>query len=485
MRSPGAEASRAVPARPRPDTPEGVEAAMRTVDLVYSELAMAHDFAQFYGPDFRFCAERGTWYWFDDPVGTWRRDDQLRAMSKVQEVCEEHAKRAVLDASLGSDASASRMARQIASARTIRGVEQIARAMPAVALSASNFDRDPWVLNTPSGLWDLRLGVRRDTVREDFCTRCTGVAPDQVGQDCPTFLRFLDDVTCGDAELVEYLNVLCGMLITGDTGAHLLPFFFGAGGNGKSTLLDLLLRIMGDYAAKIPSSVLMSDRHGNRHPTEIAQLMGIRLAVASEVDQGSFWDEAKLKELTGDEILTARFMRGDFFTFKRTHRFVVAGNYRPQVKAVDPAIRRRLRLVPFRADFTGREDRTLADRLWQEAPAILSWVINGAQAWADERRLPACRAVDDETERYFESQSTVDNWIALELDTTDPAARAKSGELYRSYREWKQGRGEYPQSQTTWGQVMQRRFDRVNSNGVWYVGVQLARHDRGAEELPL
>lgn len=293
-------------------------------------------------------------------------------------------------------------------------------------------------------------------------------------------------MTCGDGELVDWLQVFFGMMLTGDTSMHVLPMFIGSGRNGKSTLADLVLRIMGDYAAKIPSSVLMTDRHGNRHPTEIAQLMGIRLALASEVDQGSFWDEAKLKELTGDETLTARFMRGDFFSFRRTHRFLVLGNYRPQVKAVDPAIRGRLRLVPFRADFSGREDRTLPERLWGEAPAILAWMVNGAQAWADEQRLPPCRAIEDETGEYFESQSTVDNWIDLELDLSDRAARTQSGVLYRAYREWKEGRGEYPVSQTTWGQTMQRRFKTVRSNGVRYVGVTLREQlGRGDGGLPL
>jgi putative DNA primase/helicase len=459
----------AVPASD-PDGVLAAKAAYEGVDLAYSEIAIAKEFAFFYGPDYRYCAERGSWYWWDD--GTWRRDDQLRTMGKVQDVCEGQAREARLDRAVGNDAKAAGLARQLASSRTVRGVELLARAIPMVAMSASQLDRDPWVLNTPGGLINLRLGVIRDTVREDFCTRCTAVAPDPE-RECPTFMQFLDDVTCGDRELVDWLQVFLGMLLTGDVSLHVLPMFIGSGRNGKSTLADLVLRIMGDYAAKIPSSVLMTDRSGNRHPTEIAQLMGVRLAVASEVDQGSFWDEAKLKELTGDETLAARFMHRDYFTFQRTHRFLVLGNYRPQVKSVDPAIRGRLRLVPFRADFSGREDRTLPDRLWAEAGAILTWMVNGAQAWCDEQRLPPCKAIDAELADYFDSQSTVDNWIDLELDQADPAARTQSGALYRAYRAWKESRGEFPLSQTTWGQTLARRFRKVTSNGVWYVGVTL------------
>lgn len=465
------------------DDSAGTQRALDALDLAYSELAIARDFADYYGPSYRFCAERGSWYWWEEETGTWRRDDQLRAMARVQEVCEEHARNARRDPELGGDAKCAMIARQLASSRTVRGVESLARALERVSLPAALFDRDPWALNTPGGLVDLRLGSVRPAVREDYCTRCTAVALDGVG-DHPTFDRFLEEVTCGDAELVDWLQVFFGMMLTGDTSLHVLPMFIGSGRNGKSTLADLVLRIMGDYAAKIPSSVLMTDRHGNRHPTEIAQLMGIRMAVASEVDQGSFWDEAKLKELTGDDTLTARFMRGDFFSFRRTHRFLVLGNYRPQVKAVDPAIRGRLRLVPFRADFSGREDRTLPERLWSEAPAILTWMVNGAQAWADRQRLPSCKSIEVETGEYFESQSTVDNWIELELDQSDPQARTQSGALYRAYRAWKESRGEYPLSQTTWGQTMARRFRKVVSNGVWYVGVSLRAQDLGDGGLP-
>jgi putative DNA primase/helicase len=461
----------------------GARRALDALELAYSDHTIAKDFADYYGHDYRFCAERDSWMWWDEFV--WRRDDQLRAMARVQEVCLEHARQARRDSSVGSEQKQAGLARQLASYKTFKAVELSARAMERVSLSASLFDRDPWVLNTPGGLVNLRLGVVRDAVREDYCTRSTAVALDEHGEH-PAFDQFLDDVTCGDPELVDWLQVFLGMMLTGDTSMHVLPMFIGSGRNGKSTLADLVLRIMGDYAAKIPSSVLMTDRHGNRHPTEIAQLMGIRLALASEVDQGSFWDEAKLKELTGDETLTARFMRGDFFSFRRTHRFLVLGNYRPQVKAVDPAIRGRLRLVPFRADFSGREDRTLPDRLWREAGAILRWMVNGAQAWAEDQRLPACSAIERETGDYFESQSTVDNWIDLELDQSDPAARTQSGVLYRAYREWKESRGEYPLSQTTWSQTMARRFKRVHSNGVRYVGVTLREQlGRDDGELPL
>jgi putative DNA primase/helicase len=464
---------------------DGPTDSERGCGLAYTELWLAQHLADFYGEDTKFCAERGSWFVWDNDAGLWRRDEQsLQTLRRIQTVCKASALFVRNDPRFGSEAAALRMARQIETARTVKGIEYLARSQPEVALAASSLDQDLWVLNTPGGLIDLRTGRVRSARREDYCTRTAAVALDEWG-DCPEFFLFLEAITCGDEELQDWLQVFFGMLLTGDTSLHVLTMFIGSGRNGKSTLADLVLRIMGGYASKIASSVLMTDRHGNRHQTEIAQLMGLRAAFASEVNQGDRWDEAKIKELTGDEFLNARFMYRDNFVFRRTHRFLVLGNYRPQVTAIDPAIRGRLRLVPFRADFTGREDRELPERLWAEAGAILAWMVEGARLWCESRRLPPCKVIEDETGDYFESQSTVENWIELELELQGDA-RSKSGELYRAYRAWKEARGEFPLSLTVWGQTMAKRFKKRVSDGVWYLGVQLRHQQAGSDEgLPL
>lgn len=450
----------------------GGEHAAPARDLPFTEIWITEHFARFFGEEHKHCKDRG-WYYWDNDDGIWVSDAaSLRTLRRIQDVCTAASVFARNDPNATSEAAAIRLARQIETAKTVKGVEFLARARPEVAVEAADFDADIWALNTPGGLVDLRTGRIRSAKREDYCTRTTAVAIDQWG-DCPEFLAFLDAITCGDRELQDWLQTYLGLLLTGDISMHVLVMLIGAGGNGKSTLLDLVLRILNTYAVKIASSVLMSDRHGPKHLTEIAQLMGARVAVASEVNQGEYLDEARVKELTGDEYLNARFMYRDNFQFRRTHRLVVQGNHRPQIRAIDPALRRRIRFVPFRADFTGKEDRELPGRLWDEAGAILAWMVQGAQAWFEERRLPACKAIDDETAEYFQAQSTVDNWIDLELDQSKPEVRTKAGDLYRAYRAWKEERGEYPQSQTTWGAAMSRRFQKVVSNGVLYVGVCL------------
>ena len=204
----------------------------------------------------------------------------------------------------------------------------------------------------------------------------TGVSPDHNADDT-TWRRFLADITLGDYDLECYLQRLVGYALTGDVRDHVLVFFHGGGANGKSTLVDLLLHILGGYAKQIPAETLM-EAHGDRHPTDIANLLGVRLAVSSEVEEGGRSAEARVKTLTGDAVLTGRFMRGDFFEFQRTHKLVVAGNHRPAIRVVDDAIRRRIHLVPFLARFIGpKADAAMPERLRAEAPAVLAWAIRG------------------------------------------------------------------------------------------------------------
>ena len=151
-------------------------------------------------------------------------------------------------------------------------------------------------------------------------------------------------------------------MLSGAREEHWLVYWFGTGRNGKNLLADLVFYILGEYAHKLPASALMSKKHDS-HPSELTGLRGVRLALSSEIEEGSFWNEARLKELTGDEFITARYMRQDAFTFTKSHKHLILGNHRPQIKTVDEAIKSRVLLVPFDVSFAGREDRDLPHKI--------------------------------------------------------------------------------------------------------------------------
>jgi putative DNA primase/helicase len=235
---------------------------------------------------------------------------------------------------------------------------------------------------------------------------------------------------------------------------------------------------MGDYALKVPSSVLMMQR-GERHPTEVAQLCGVRLAVANEVSEGEHWDEARVKELTGDMKLTARFMRQDFFQFDATHKFLIAANHRPQVRTMDHAMRRRLLLVPFHARFEGeRRDPHMADKLQAEAQAILAWLIRGAVDWHESGLMVPTR-VRAASDDYADAMDSLGLWIAECCDRSDPQRREGGKLLYDSYKAWKEARGEHAVSMTRWAEQMQSRgIQKVRDNGAKYCGITLTPDER-------
>lgn len=356
------------------------------------------------------------------------------------------------------------------------GVEKIVRADRAFATHGKEFDGDNYLLNTPDGTLDLRTNTVHSHDPEDMITKCTAVAPHTKGGE--RFQNFIREVTGNDEELAHFLKVSLGACLSGALESHWMLFWIGTGRNGKNTLGDLVAYVMGDYSKKIPSATLMAKAHES-HPTDIASLQGVRLATSSEVAGGARWNEARINELTGDETLTARFMRGDFFTFPRTHKHLIYGNHRPQLSSSTPALKSRIKIVPFSQSFEGRADPTLPETLRQEAGYVLQWLIDGHAEWLDNgRSLPLCAAVEAESDDYFDAQGTVDSWIHERTSQVTDDGRSgrgwpKSSELYADYRKWKEARGEGAVSQTRWGEEVSAQFKKVKAGGVRYVGVAL------------
>jgi len=237
---------------------------------------------------------------------------------------------------------------------------------------------------------------------------------------------------------------------------------------------------MGSYAKKIPSSVLLS-KYGSEHPTSIANLRGCRLAISSELPDGSFFDEAKIKELTGDAFLSARYMRGDYFEFPRTHKHLVYGNHRPQLRTVDEGIKSRMRMVPFNASFKDVGDPEIPKKLKKESGFVLQWLIEGHLKWRENGFIvPPCAAVEGYTTDYFSSQSTPEMWLEERCVVIGDDGRVSSqwpaaSWLYEDYAVWKKARGESPISHTRFSDFLKTKFETIRSNGTRYKGIQLGR----------
>ncbi|MBW8846764.1 MAG: bifunctional DNA primase/polymerase [Burkholderiales bacterium] len=424
----------------------------------HSDDQLALAFAGKVHPGLRYTPGMG---WLAHGEHHWRRDDNLHRMTLARALCRDAAKQA----------ERPNERKALASARTINAVVSLAQSDQRLLVPADAWDADAFALNTPAGLVNLRTGTIRPRLG-DLVARVTRVSPDFAAAH-PTWSGFLDSVCGGDAELVGFLQRMAGYLLTGDRREQKLFFIWGKGSNGKSTFGELLLWILGGYGLKLSSSVLMQSPH-DRHPTELAQLQGARAAVSSELEEGQFFNESRVKELTGDDTLSARFMRGDFFEFAMTHKHLVIGNHKPRLKGGDPAMARRLVLVPFRAAFNGSAaDPEMPAKLRAEAPAILAWMVRGAVDWAAGGLgiPPVVRAASEE---YMADHNDVEQWLGDSCDMAH-AEKEKASTLYDSFARWKLARGERAPSAVTWAERMAliSGLQRVRSNGSWWVGVRL------------
>lgn len=395
------------------------EAEQLSVSWRETEAGMAEAFVEANGARLRYCDQWGRWLEFDG--GRWREDRTIAVFDAVREHLRHEAQRNVkrTDAQL----------RALGDASTVAAVERLAKAYRAVAAVPDQFDADPWLLNTPDGIIDLRTRAMRETLPNDYQTKITACSP---GGRCPGWLTFLDEVTNSDRELITFLQRLTGYCLTGSTREHALFFAWGTGANGKSTFINVVRGILGDYATAAPAEVFMAT-HNDRHPTEIATLRGARLVVAQEIDEGRRWNEARIKSLTGGDPVVARFMRRDPFEFTPVFKLFIAGNHKPALSAVDEAMRRRLHLIPFTVTVPPeRRDPDLPDRLREEWPAILAWALAGAAAYlCDGLAPPEC--VKAATTAYFMDQNVMAAWLEEHCETRDNAWE-KPTLLFNSWR---------------------------------------------------
>jgi putative DNA primase/helicase len=400
----------------------------------------------------------------------WERDEQLSHFNLARQIARAKA----------AEEESLKLQRAICSARAISAMLTIAKSDPVISLPAERWDAEPFVLNTPGGAIDLKSGKQLPPSDEDFHTMSSGVAPD-FSAKAPLFDRFMLEIALGDAPTVEFLQRMVGSMLTGDRRDQKIFFLQGVGANGKSTFVDLIRRLLASYALKLPASVLMHNPVQN-HPTELAQLRGKRLAISSEVEEGQYWAEARIKELTGDERLTARFMRQDFFEFTMTQKHLVVGNHKPRLRGGDAAIARRFLLVPFAAKFEGdKRDPQMLERLWSEAPAIMAWAVKGAMKWAAEG-LAAPSSVLNASKSYMEENDDIAQWLD-ECCVLLPGARGKATPLYHSYMGFLKARGQHVPAMKTWGDRMSlvEGVSKIKSDGVMiYRGVGLKAFEEPA-----
>jgi putative DNA primase/helicase len=402
-------------------------------------------FVRAHGNKLRYDHSIRRWYVWDRT--RWRREETKLAFRWAHEKAR----------ALATTANSPKTAVVAGRAAFADGVEKLAQAHRTLAVTHDHWDRDAWLLGTPGGTVDLRTGVMRPASRGDFITKQVAVAPASTA-DCPQWLKFLRQAARGDKKLIAFLRRYLGSCLTGDTSEHALIFLWGPGGNGKGVLMNTVFDIIGDYSVNAAMDTFTATR-GDRHTTDLAMMAGARLVISTEMEEGKEWAEAKVKALTGGDPITARFMHRDNFTFVPRFKLVISGNHKPNLRNVDPAIRRRLHMVPF-LNKPKRVDKKLAVKLKQEAPQILRWMIDGCLEWQQIGLKPP-PVVMAATEEYFDDQDLMRQWI-VECCEVRKEHSDTSENLYRSWSAHCTSNGERPGSTKSFSSALANQgFTRV------------------------
>nr|WP_254438953.1 phage/plasmid primase, P4 family [Ruegeria arenilitoris] len=340
---------------------------------------------------------------------------------------------------------ADRTAKELANKATVNAVRDMVRSNGGMPVTTDQLDTDPWLVGAPSGTIDLRTGIYRISDPADLITKSVAVNPAPPGSHAPVWNSFLRTVMDGDDDLVKFLQRLFGYALTGLVTEHKFAFFYGTGRNGKGTFLNTILDIMSSYARKAPASMFLETKTPE-HVTELAGLVGKRFVFGSEIPKGAFWNEVLVKDITGGDMLSARFMRQDFFDYFPQFLLAIAGNAKPAIRGVDPAIRERMMLVPFTVYIEkANRDPKLPEKLKQEWPMILRWLIDGCLEW-QRIGLSEPEAVTKATEGYMDAEDIVGQFITERcvVDWNDKRCGVRKDEMFTAYNAWRTRQGLKP-----------------------------------------
>jgi putative DNA primase/helicase len=392
-----------------------------------TEDALALEFCRQHSQDLRYVHEWGARGWLRWDGARWDHERTLAVYDLA---------RAMLREFSASD----RLTVKLESAATVSAIVQLARVDRRFARVTEDFDQDAWLLNTPAGTVELQSGELRAHRRTDGLTKVTPVSP--VAGEAPLWRACLHTWTQADAELEAFLQRLTGYWLTGSVREEIITVVWGSGANGKTKFIETIRGCLGaGYAGSVAMETLIVTK-GEQHPTDLADLRGKRLAITTETDEGRALAEAKVKSLSGGDLIRGRRMRENFFEFAPTHKLVIVGNHRPSLRNVDEAMRRRLVLVPFTAVIPPADrDPQLAEKLRAEYPAILQWMIGGCLAWQTRGLDPPVR-VTAATAEYLESADAFGRWLE-ESCVLGPTASATKSEMFQNWKSWAEASGEF------------------------------------------
>lgn len=433
----------------------------------FDDMGNAERFVDLFGESVRYCYTEKKWYYYDgrkwcmDAVGATER----MADRAVQAMNAELKYYAMTDQSEGTEME-KLFQKHIKQSRSNKSKKaMLAEVQHHVPILPSQMDKYKMALNTPGGVINLKSGSVGAHDPELYLTKITAVNLAD-NADCPRWLAFLNDIFGGDRDLIRYIQKAVGYSLTGSTAEQCAFFLYGTGRNGKSTFLDIIRDVFGDYAANIqPETIMVKNNSGSAINSDIARLKGARLVTSVEPNEGVRINEGLLKQLTGDDTVTARKLYSEEFEFKPEFKLWMATNHKPIIRGTDTGIWRRVHMIPFSIAIPEEKvDKNLAHKLRAEMTAIFRWCVDGCALWQQEGlKMPL--AVLNSVREYRREMDVISAFLEDCCQNTGSVA-AKT--LYAAYAQWAEDNNEYRMSNTKFGVELAKRHEKVKAREGWY-----------------
>lgn len=355
---------------------------------------------------------------------------------------------------------------------------------PPMVVRGDELDRQPWLLACPNGVVDLKTGQFRAGQPDDYLSKACSASWEGFSAPRPLWEGVLSQVFLGKQKLVDFFQRAVGMALVGETIEHAVFVLWGAGCNGKSLVMETIAGVLGDLAGPIPVEMLLSQgkvRNSSGPTPDLMALKGLRVAYASEADEGVRFSESRVKWLTGGDRITGRSPHDKFsIAFQPSHTLFLLTNSRPGAPGHDFAFWRRVHLIEFGAQFVENPrqenqcmiDKLLPRKLKAEASGVLAWLVEGCLLWQREGLNPPAEVVEA-TAQYRTDEDVLGQFIE-DRTIIDPQGEVGATDLYNSFVDWfHEAVGKKEPTQKTFGGWMVRRFERSRGKPRKYYGLRL------------
>ncbi|MDO6451745.1 phage/plasmid primase, P4 family [Oceanobacillus profundus] len=437
----------------------------------YDDTGNAARFTDNFGEVIRYSYVRKSWYYYNDK--TWQLDQEGKVKNLVDEILVKMKQEPVYVTDDTTDEEAQKfLQKHIKYSRGSNGkTNMLKESQHLLPVNPESFDKDKHLMNVQNGYIDLKTGDLHNHDKDKFFSKIASIEyTDKI--DCPLWMDFLNQIFDGNKPLIDYMQRSVGYSLSGSTEEQMMFILYGNGRNGKSVFLDIITEMLGNYTTNIqPQTIMVKPQSGSAN-SDIARLQGARLVTTTEPNDGMRFDEGLVKQVTGGDKVTARFLYGDEFDYHPEFKLWMATNHKPIIRGTDDGIWRRLAVIPFAVQIPEHQvDKQLKNKLKREMKGILNWAVDGYQEWK-RTGLNEPQIIKDQRKTYRTEMDAVELFIE-ECCVRKNGEREKSSDLYSIYKSWAKDNEQYLMSSTKFGREMSNKFQKITSNGVHYVGIKL------------